>query len=141
VTWLPVGRLTPAEAAAKREQTAHADEVRRVQVTIEPLGDLIIGAVVQALGKTDPRVDEIDQALDVLFAAMATVVEAHPILADVLDRMKGADEDAEPELREGECQHGADEDHMLCTDCGVCREDLDSEDRCMDCGGVPDDGR
>ena len=39
------------------------------------------------------------------------------------------------------CQHGADEDHMFCVVCGECREDLDTTDTCIDCGGVVDDER
>ena len=34
------------------------------------------------------------------------------------------------------CTHDIDEDCMNCTNCGACREDLDSNELCMDCGGV-----
>ena len=34
------------------------------------------------------------------------------------------------------CEHESREDHMNCMFCGQCREDLDSNDLCMDCGGV-----
>lgn len=34
-----------------------------------------------------------------------------------------------------QCQHKPSEDCMICRDCGDCREDLDSTDLCMDCGG------
>ena len=34
------------------------------------------------------------------------------------------------------CEHAPNEDHMICAECGQCREDLDSTDTCMDCGGV-----
>lgn len=35
-----------------------------------------------------------------------------------------------------ECGHDSHEDCMNCAVCGHCREDLDSNDICMDCGGV-----
>lgn len=31
--------------------------------------------------------------------------------------------------------HGPHEDCLRCIDCGTCREDLDCQDRCPDCGG------
>lgn len=34
------------------------------------------------------------------------------------------------------CQHKATEDCIICAICGQCREDLDSDDICMDCGGA-----
>jgi hypothetical protein len=34
-----------------------------------------------------------------------------------------------------ECQHDEHEDCLICRECGQCREDLDSDDLCMDCGG------
>ena len=34
------------------------------------------------------------------------------------------------------CEHTDSEDHLFCVDCGQCREDLDSEDRCIPCGGI-----
>jgi len=34
------------------------------------------------------------------------------------------------------CEHESNEDCMFCCMCGQCREDLDSNDICMDCGGV-----
>lgn len=37
---------------------------------------------------------------------------------------------------ESTCQHEDHEDCMNCQSCGECREDLDSDDTCMDCGGV-----
>ena len=42
-------------------------------------------------------------------------------------------------LRDGnfeDCEHSDSEDHLFCVDCGQCREDLDSEDRCIPCGGT-----
>ena len=33
------------------------------------------------------------------------------------------------------CGHKSNEDHMYCVCCGNCREDLDSRDRCLACGG------
>lgn len=33
------------------------------------------------------------------------------------------------------CQHEPHEDCLHCRICGVCREDLDSDDVCPDCGG------
>jgi len=37
---------------------------------------------------------------------------------------------------ERECGHEDYEDCMICAECGECKEDLDSSDVCMDCGGV-----
>ena len=34
------------------------------------------------------------------------------------------------------CGHDDCEDCLICASCGRCREDLDSNDICMDCGGV-----
>ena len=34
------------------------------------------------------------------------------------------------------CEHDSHEDCMNCTECGQCREDLDSNDLCKNCGGV-----
>jgi len=34
------------------------------------------------------------------------------------------------------CQHKITEDCLVCIICGRCKEDLDSEDICIDCGGV-----
>jgi len=33
------------------------------------------------------------------------------------------------------CEHGEHEDCMICSECHTCREDLDEDDVCMDCGG------
>lgn len=38
-----------------------------------------------------------------------------------------------------DCKHDEHEDCMTCTNCNQCREDLDSTDLCMDCGGVDED--
>ena len=35
-----------------------------------------------------------------------------------------------------DCEHTDSEDHIFCISCGQCREDLDSEDRCIPCGGT-----
>jgi hypothetical protein len=35
-----------------------------------------------------------------------------------------------------DCGHKEHEDHLICAICGDCREDLDSSDICMDCGGT-----
>jgi hypothetical protein len=35
-----------------------------------------------------------------------------------------------------DCKHDEHEACMVCTNCGHCREDLDSNDLCMDCGGI-----
>jgi len=43
---------------------------------------------------------------------------------------------AQPKTPTSDCQHDSNEDCMTCTSCGQCREDLDSNDLCMDCGGV-----
>ena len=32
-----------------------------------------------------------------------------------------------------ECQHRPHEDHLICSVCGQCREDLDEDDICSDC--------
>ncbi len=48
-------------------------------------------------------------------------------------------EDEERRAREMDrlgCEHQNHEDHMICQSCGQCREDLDSADTCMECGGV-----
>jgi hypothetical protein len=34
------------------------------------------------------------------------------------------------------CDHNSNEECMFCSICGDCREDLDEQDVCMDCGGV-----
>ena len=39
-------------------------------------------------------------------------------------------------MSEKTCEHKEGEDCMICHSCGDCREDLDSTDLCMDCGGV-----
>lgn len=40
------------------------------------------------------------------------------------------------EIDKSDCQHQDHEDCMNCAVCGRCREDLDSNDVCMDCGGI-----
>jgi hypothetical protein len=35
-----------------------------------------------------------------------------------------------------DCQHKVNEDCFICSICGLCREDLDADDVCMDCGGI-----
>lgn len=56
----------------------------------------------------------------------------------LIDVAPDADADAEP-ISEGydpeTCEHAPHEDCLNCMICGQCREDLDSEDVCMDCGG------
>jgi len=37
------------------------------------------------------------------------------------------------------CEHEPHEDCMNCDVCGNCKEDLDSENICIDCGGDPED--
>lgn len=34
-----------------------------------------------------------------------------------------------------DCQHDPSEDCMICRECGKCKEDLDSDDLCIACGG------
>ena len=33
------------------------------------------------------------------------------------------------------CEHEPHEDCLVCVDCNCCKESLDCEDRCSDCGG------
>ena len=40
------------------------------------------------------------------------------------------------ESKHHDCQHQEHEDCLICTECGCCREDVDEDDVCMDCGGI-----
>ena len=64
------------------------------------------------------------------------------IVANIMDkghycrRCEGECRIEDYDLPDEGCKHGPEEECMFCSVCGRCREDLDSDDVCMDCGGV-----
>lgn len=39
------------------------------------------------------------------------------------------------------CEHKPNEDCLICRICGECKESLDEDDVCTECGGKDEDGR
>ena len=103
-------RPAPADSIAGR-----ADRIRFIYL------DLAEARIAKTAGASLPAGDPVQRA--------QKAVEAFDELLN-----GPAPPDASPEAET--CQHEPHEDCMHCVDCGKCREDLDSEDRCMGCGGV-----
>jgi hypothetical protein len=47
----------------------------------------------------------------------------------------GPDDPISPTYDPNKCEHEPYEDCLICTECGQCKESVDSNDVCTDCGG------
>ena len=89
---------------------------------------------------TDPRKFEAEVLADIPEKSQWYLVDhtGKRLDDDSYDNFNEAHEAAEKlgcYVRSDGCEHPVHDDHMICTECGRCRESLDSDDVCSECGG------